>query len=53
MTRSYQDQLKQGALVYFHKICVPSLDLLFGFGWLVLCLLLGIDMILAVLNDLC
>ena len=53
MPIQYQNELKQCALVDFYKVCVPGLDLLFSFGWLVLCLLFGVHMVLAVLDHLC
>lgn len=49
----YQYEFEKSALVHFDKVSIPSLDLLLCLGWLFFCLLLGIHMILAILNDLC
>ncbi len=47
----HQNELKEGALIHFNEVSVPSLDLLFSFRWLVVCFLLSINVVLAVLND--
>ncbi len=50
--KSHQNELKEGALIHFNEVSVPSLDLLFSFGRLVVCFFLSINVVLAVLNDL-